>query len=299
MFVSFYQSLLNIRIVDYFMDSVKPVIFDYMDYRQYLEAAYKYFKARNRLFSYRFISIHTGASSAGWFPNIIKGRINLTSAYILKLATLLKLQPSEAEYFETLINYNQASRIDEKNFYFDKLKSIKGIKPALVRQEHLSFLSKWYISVIRELLFIYDFRDDYKSLGKMLIPEISESEVKEAIDILRLLSFVKVSSKGRLKPCEPVLKKDPSIKTDLWSSHMKAKMDLGMKSIDRFPKEERDISEVYMPFSKEGFELAKEEIAKLRKRLLVIAESDPAANRVFQCTIQLFPLTKNLGDKTV
>lgn len=280
------------------MEPIKPEIFDYIDYRQYLEVAYKYFKSINTKFSYRFIAIHTGASSAGWLPNIIKGRTNLTSTYVMKLANLLKLHSTEADYFEMLVNYNQSSSIEEKNFYFGKLKAIRGIKPALVQREHLAFLTKWYISVIRELLFIYPFKDDYESIANLIIPRISSTEAKEAIDILKMISFIKETPKGYLKPCEPVVQKDPSIKTDLWAAHMNSKMQLGLKAIDRFSKEERDISEVYMPLSEKNFKLAKEEIAQLRKKLLVLSENDPEQDRIYQCTVQLFPLTEKTKGKS-
>lgn len=279
------------------MDLIKPEVFDYIDYRQYLESAYKYFKSANPNFSYRYVANRTGATSAGWLSNIIKGRTNLTSSYVIKLANLLKLQSTEAEYFETLVNYNQSSSIEEKNFYFGKLQSIRGIKPALVQREHLAFLTKWYISVVRELLFIHPFKDDYESLGNLLIPKISATEAKEAIDILKMISFIKENCMGYLKPCEPVVQKDPKIKTDLWANHMKNKIKLGLKAIDRFSKEERDISEVYMPLSEKNFKSAKDEIAQLRKRLLVLSENDPEPDRIFQCTIQLFPLTEKSKGK--
>lgn len=280
------------------MEHIKPEIFDYIDYRQYLEVAYKYFKSINPNFSYRFIAIHTGASSAGWLPNIIKGRTNLTSTYVIKLANLLKLQSTEAQYFEVLVSYNQASTIEEKNFHFSKLQSIRGIKPTLVQREHLAFLTKWYISVVRELLFIYPFKDDYETLANLIIPKISPTEAKEAVDILKMISFIKETPKGYLKPCEQVIQKDPSIKTDLWADHMKSKMKLGLKAIDQFSRDERDMSEVYMPLSEKSFKLAKEEIAQLRKKLLVISENDSEQDRIYQCTVQLFPLTEKIKGKT-
>jgi uncharacterized protein (TIGR02147 family) len=251
----------------------------------------------NTSFTYRYISKHTGASSAGWFPNIIKGRINLTSSYLMKLASLLKMNSSEAEYFEILVNYNQASQIDEKNFYFSKLAAMRGIKPALIQGEHLAFFSKWYISVIRELLFIHDFKDNYDELGNLIIPKISGDDAAEAINILKSIFFVRETVNGQLKPSQPIIKKDPTIKTDLWASHMKSKIKLGLQAIDQFSKEERDVSEVYMPLSKAGFEFAKNEIAKLRKKLLVIAENDTDQDRVYQCTLQLFPLTERVAQK--
>jgi uncharacterized protein (TIGR02147 family) len=125
-----------------------------------LEVIYKYFKSAKSSFSYRFIAQYTGASSSGWFPNILRGRINLTGSYIVKLAHLIDLSVREAEYFELLVDYNQAGNFEEKSILLEKLRRIRGSKPVLLLQEHLAFLSNWYISTIRELFYIMKFKND-------------------------------------------------------------------------------------------------------------------------------------------
>lgn len=273
----------------------RPDIFKYTDYRLFLDEMYRYLKLKDSKFSYRFIAQHTGASSAGWFPNIIRGRINLTSSYQVKLQKLIKLKSTEAEYFELLVTYNQAGSHEEKSLAYDRLRSIKGIEPTLIQKEHLDYLSKWYISAIRELLFIYYFKGNFSELAKMIIPELGVKEAQEALEVLVNIGMVKQDSSGCFRPSDQVVKKDPAVKTDLWKHYMKAKARLGHDAIDGFSKELRDISEVYMTLSPSGFELAREEIAKLRKKLLIISEKDTGADRVYQCTLQLFPLTKTVN----
>jgi uncharacterized protein (TIGR02147 family) len=273
----------------------RPDIFKYTDYRLFLDEMYRYLKQNNPKFSHRFIAQHAGASSAGWFPNIIRGRINLTSVYLVKLQKLLKLTSTEAEYFELLVAYNQAGSYEEKSLAYDRLQSLKGIEPTLIQKEHLDYLSKWYISAIRELLFIYHFKDNYSELAKMIIPELDVKEAQEALEVLVKIGMVKRDLSGYFRPCNQIVKKDPAVKTELWKHYMKAKARLGHDAIDNFNKEFRDISEVYMTLSPSGFELAREEIAKLRKKLLIISEKDTGADRVYQCTLQLFPLTKSVN----
>jgi uncharacterized protein (TIGR02147 family) len=274
----------------------KPVIFDYIDYRQFLEAIYKYFKSEKPAFSYRFIAQYTGASSSGWFPNIIRGRINLTRNYIVKLAQLIDLSARETEYFEILIDYNQAGNFEEKSILLEQLRVIRGIRPVLLKQEHLAFLSKWYISAIRELFFILKFRNDYKTLAEMILPNLQIAEVEDAVSILQSIGLIKKDNMGYFHPCDSIIKKDPSIKTDLWTIYMKSKIALGLDAIDRYPKGERDFSEVYMSLSEKGFEEACQEIEKLRKKLLIISDRDKNRNRVFQCAIQLFPLSRKVNN---
>jgi uncharacterized protein (TIGR02147 family) len=78
---------------------------------------------------------------------------------------------------------------------------------------------------------------------------------------------------------------------------MKEKVKPGTETIDRFPKDQRDISEVCIPLSESSFAEVKDEIDKLRKKLLVLSEQDTSHNRVFQCAIQLFPPTEKFDSE--
>ncbi len=276
----------------------KPDIFKYLNYRIFLDDLYKYYKSINKSFSYRYIAQLTGASSTGWFPNIVKERINLTSNYSLKLQKVLKLNDQECEYFELLVAYNQAGNFEEKAIFLEKLKALQGIQPTLLRNEHLLYLTKWYISAIRELLLIFPFKDDFESLANMIIPHLDLHDAKEAINVLQNIGMVTYDKSGYLRPCDSVVLKDPAVKTDLWKSYMKSKGKLSVDAIECFSKECRDISEVYMPLSQATFEKACIEIAKLRNKLLVLSESEKNADRVYQCGIQLFPLTESTKNKT-
>src|SRR5512133_3982561 len=225
----------------------KPSVFDYTDYRLFLEDSYKFFKVTNHFFSYRYIAQYTGASSPGWFPNLLRGRINLTSSYIVKIIQLLKMSSRESEYFELLVSFNQAGNPDEKDHYLEKLNSILEIEPVLVQAKDFEYLSKWYISAIRELLLVNKLRDNCEKIASMIVPPLSTDEAREAVDILTKTSLVRSDIHGYLVPRNTTRKKDPSVKSNLWKTFMKEKINLGAESIDRFPKDQRDISEVCIP----------------------------------------------------
>jgi uncharacterized protein (TIGR02147 family) len=221
---------------------------------------------------------------------LVGARINLTGAYLLKLAKLFKLTAREINYFEVLVGYDQAGSLDEKNAFMEKMMSFKELNTSIVNKDQFAFYSTWYVPAIRELLFCYDFKDDYKALAKKLSPPISQQQAKKAIEILKSLGFIKAEKSGYLKPCDPIIKKDPHFKSLHWANFMRANMELGIQALDRYKKESRDISAVTVCLSKEGQNRASEEIAELRKKLLAISEQDKNRNNVFQCNIQLFPL---------
>lgn len=272
----------------------KPTILNYSDYKLFLNDIYSYNKSINKSFSHRFISNKVGASSAGWFSNIISGRISLTATHLVRLSKLLNLSMNETEYLELLVKYEQSASIEEKDICYKKISSIKGIDSRIISKESFDFYNNWYISAIRELLFIYDFRSDFADLAKTLRPKIKVSEAKKAINTLKSLNLVAVNSKGFLKPTDQIIKKDSSFKTVHWANQIKSKGLLAIEAVDNFKKDERDLSEVFIPLSDDGFKEASLEIEKLRKRLLAISEKDKNRNKIYQCNFQLFPLSTQI-----
>ena len=274
------------------MEKEKPDIFHYAEYRQFLSDIYRHCKAQDSKFSHRFIAIKVGAFSAGWFSDLVAARINLTGTYLLKLARLFKLTAREKNYFELLVAYDQAGSLDEKNAIMERLMTFKELNTSVVSKDQFDFYSTWYIPAIRELLFVFDFKDDYKALAKKLRPSITLQQAKKAIHILQSLGFIKICHNGVLKPCTPIIKKDTRFKSLHWANYMRANMELGIQALDGVEKDMRDISAVTLCFSETGLRQASEEISELRKKLLTVSENDLKRDAVFQCTIQLFPLTR-------
>lgn len=274
----------------------KPSILNYSDYKTFLNDIYVFKKSENRSFSHRFISQKVGASSAGWFSNIVSGRISLTGTHLLRLCKLLDLSLKDIEYFELLVKYEQAGSIEEKEICYKKISSIKGIHSKIINKESFDLYNYWYITAIRELLFIYNFKDDYSALSKKLTPSIKIPEAKKAIKTLNALKLIKPNKNGFLKPSDPIILKDTGFKTVHWAKVIRAKSLLAYDAVYNFKKNERDLSEVYMPLSAEGFKEAQKEIETLRKKLLAISEKDKDRNQIFQCNFQLFPLSTQISE---
>lgn len=279
------------------MDSTTPSIYDYTDYRQFLRDCYNSHKESDKKFSHRFIAVHVGATSSGWFSDIINNRINFTKVYLSPLCKLLHLNRRESDYFESLVEYDQAGSLVEKNRYMLRIMSFKEINPSIISQDHFEIYSKWYITAIRELLLFYDFNDDYRSLGRMLDPPIRPSEAQQAIKILLSTGFIKKNSDGFYKPVAQTITKDTAFRSVCWGNFVTSMMKLAMESVDRHDVEVRDISSVTVNLSEDSFEYAKAEIDALRKKLLALSEKDVKSFTVYQCNFQLFPLSQSSKEK--
>ncbi|MBD3316924.1 MAG: TIGR02147 family protein [Chitinivibrionales bacterium] len=118
-----------------------------------------------------------------------------------------------------------------------------------------------------------------------------------AIESLLNLGLVSRDAHGCFRPRSITIRKDPRFASVHWANHMRAKSRLGTKAIERFPKDERDISEVYVPLSRENFEKVREDIAWLRRKILKLSEEDRNATRVYQCNVLVFPLTRSPSEE--
>ncbi len=267
-----------------------PAIFEYTDFKLFLKDSYKYLKSCNKSFTHRYIISKVGASSSGWFSDILNGKISLSSMFRMRLAGLLKLNETEIEYFENLVNYEQASTFEEKKMFFERLMKAKLPDAKQLLEHQFDFYRIWYVSAIRELLLDYEFTgSSYKELGELIIPAISENEVKYAIKIL-LKNDLIVIKEGRYIPTFSHIKKSPGFAGFYWKVYMESMLGCSLKGLE-LPKDIRDISAVTCNFSRENFQEAQQLIAELRKKLLNLSENS-RNKRVYQCNIQLIPLSK-------
>lgn len=274
------------------MDNARVDIFRYSDFRLFLQEHYLRRKAGDAKFSQRFIMDKVGASSPSWFNDVVKGRIGLTGTYLVRLGQLLKLKPKELDYFETLVHYQQAGSLDEKNRYMEKLMSFKDIRMDVLGREKFEFYANWYHTTIRELLFFYDFDGDYGKLARKLRPSIRKEQAARALELLEKLDLIRKQAGGHYRPTSENLVKDSRFKSDYIANFIKASIELALDAFERVPSGERDVSTVTLCLSPKGFEEVKAELKGLRRRFLEIAERDDAPRTVYQCNLQVFPTTQ-------
>ena len=75
-------------------------------------------------------------------------------------------------------------------------------------------------------------------------------------------------------------------------------IELGATAAERIDRTEREISGVTMPISMEGFEQIRHYLRKARQDIIQIATQHQAdADRIYQLTWQLFPLTHTVKEE--
>ena len=87
----------------------------------------------------------------------------------------------------------------EENWYEQMYEMLPERARKLV-QNQKEYFTSWHHSVIRELLSLIDFVDDYKTLASYLYPPIRAVEAKRSIKLLRELELIQEDENGYWKP---------------------------------------------------------------------------------------------------
>lgn len=276
----------------------KVVVFKYDNYRDFLKDAFEFMKKNRRGFSYRNFIKDAGISSAGFLTLVMSGQRNLTTESVTKFSKGLKLNKQESEYFENLVFFNQARTSDEKNRYFEKLSKHRKYREIhILESDKFEFFSKWYYSAVRELIHIRHFKEDSAWIAKALIPNITEKQAMESVELLLKLGLVRRDEAGRLRNVDVNISSGAEVQSLAVKNYHMEMLTTAKNALETLPGTERDISAVIVTSSEEKLEEIKTEIREFRKRLLQLASENVSEHdRVYQLNMQFFPLSKSKGD---
>lgn len=281
----------------------RPSIFDYTDYRFFLDAMCSYIlKSNNEIDSFKSLSESIGFRSPNFIKLVIQGERNLSDDSIDKVISGLKLTQKESSYLEKLIRLDQAKSVQEKAKMSYELVNAKIHQNSEdIDAKHLKYLTEIHYITIREMVDLSDFVEDYSLIGKALFPRLRKKEVESAIKNLLDMGFLKRDDSGKLRSTQKPISTGGS---KLWNDARSAALaslhkqmaKFAEESIEHFNRKERSFSGVTTRLSKEQYERVKEVIALSCKEILSIVNEEDSksddAKEVYRVNMQMFPLTQ-------
>jgi uncharacterized protein (TIGR02147 family) len=95
------------------------------------------------------------------------------------------MKPDAADYFRTLVEYNQSGSGSEKQAHFERLEQIREkTKFSKLDKKAYPFFDKWYYPVIRVLAAYSDWDGDFRKLAKMVHPRLTVEEARSSVQAL-------------------------------------------------------------------------------------------------------------------
>jgi len=270
-------------------------IFKYIDYRKYLADFYQEKKNTTRNFSYRSFAKTAGIKSPVFLKQVIDGQRNLTRPAIEKFMLALDLNNKKCVFFKNLVLFNQAKTAVEKQESYSVMVSMMDyVHEHQVSGDQYLYFEKWYNSVIRELVCLHDFQDDFDLIANSVKPRIKVNEAKKAVELLVRLKLIARQKNGTyLQTDSAIISNDEMVALARRSFNSEMLM-LARNANEAIPPQERNISGITMGISRTCYDVLLAEMAAFKERVKAIVNQDEQGTGVYQLALQLFPVSEDV-----
>lgn len=269
----------------------------YTDYRIFLQDIVRERKLKGLPCSNRWFAMKMKINSSSWLTSVLQGKKGLSKTTANRLSLILKHSVTESRYFETLVAFNQARTITERNLYYQNLVLLQKMNNIdLLDENQYEFYSQWFNSVLRALMGMHNFRasdEDYKRLASMICPPVSCAQVRKSVALLEKLKLIRLNESGFFEPTSNAIKSGENTKSLAISNFQLETMRLAQEALDRFKQDKRYIGTVTVGISEKTFEKIREILIDTSNRIAEIANADTEADSVYHVNIQVFPMSRS------
>ncbi|MGB7566926.1 MAG: TIGR02147 family protein [Chitinivibrionales bacterium] len=271
---------------------MKPLV-TYTDYRRYLGDVVSHRKTEGLPASNRWFAQKMGINSTSWLTMVVKGRIGLSKVTANKLSEILRHSILETRFFESLVFFNQSRSTEDRNRYYQEICALAATKEAkLVSRDQYDFYTQWYHSAVRSIIGMHGFAGDFKKLAAMIIPAITPAQARKSVELLESLKFIVKSKTGGYELADTAITTGEDVQSLAWANFQLETMRLAQEAMDRFDRNRRYIGTQTVGVSAETFNAIRELIIETKNKIAELANSDRAADRVYQINFQAFPLSE-------
>lgn len=275
------------------MDKSLPNIFDYHDFRVYLKDYHEARQSWDKSFSRGQFSRMLGLPNTRSFINdVIRGK-KISPVFIDRFIEVLQLPSLESSFFRTLVKFNQAEKIEERELYFENLVSLNQTPKRILERNVYRYYKNWYTSSIRALLNIDDYGDNPEEIAKKLVPDVTPKQVEESLTLMLELGLIEKNKQGFYKPVDKVLSTAESVKDELLKQYQMKCLELARNIIFSKPALPQRVITKTVSLSDEGYQRVEKKLAKTSSEInSIIHKDEKKADRIYQITLTLLPQTK-------
>jgi uncharacterized protein (TIGR02147 family) len=276
----------------------KKPIFEYDNYREFLKDAYDHLKSENSNFSFRYFSRVAGFKSPNILKLVMDGDRNLAPESIDQFAKGFKLNKEESHFFRNLVLLNQSKTSEQKQQYAEEIMKSRAYKKTHpLKESQYNFFGRWYSVLVRELVGLPAFKEDYDWIASQIQPSISAAEARRVVEELITLGLLIRDEQGQLKQNSKNVGTPDEVTSSVIANCHRELMKRASESIDTVPREKRDISALTFTVSEPTAAKIKEIIQKVRKEIMELAAHDGSPDSIYQLNFQLFPLVQTRENK--
>lgn len=273
------------------IDSSRPDIFRYHDYREFLRDWFNFLKVTKPGFSLRSLARESGLAS-GYLPMVLAGSRNLSAKALEKCSRYLGLSPRERNYLDLLRTLGDSDSPEARKEAFEKIQRYRTYQQVNPREiEVYRYLTRWFYVAIREMALLPGFRPDARWIQARLRGKVSLKDVQQALDFLISSGFMTVQPDGSVT----VPQKDMQciggvFKLALGNFHSEM-LGLAIDSISSTPRDRRSVTGHTMAISEKNYQKVVKILESALKQIAELEETDDSNNEVYHIALAAFPLS--------
>lgn len=248
--------------------SMKPIVYNYMNYRDFLRDSYEYAKQTEGM-TLRDFARRAGFNTHTFLVNVIDQKRSLTVESAAKVSRAFNLTPEQRLFFELLVRFNNAERIEDKNDIYEMMRAaVPKSEIKRIGHEYYDIFRYAYILTVRELIGLPDFKPEPKWIAKKLHPHITATEAGKALETLLACGLVERDEQGKWRQSHADLTTGAEVKSLAVSLYHKQLLGLAAASIETTAAANRDVSSLTVNIARSDFDFIKRRTAEFRRELL-------------------------------
>lgn len=274
----------------------QPDIFEYADFRLYLDDWFVARKAAKPRYSHRMLSRKLGSSDPSLLVNIVKGRRKLAETSLDAFVEVLGLDAESAAYFRTLVRLGQATDDATRERAWGALAELRSrLRKPEINVDRLKYFGDMIYPAIRSLVACDGFQPSPEWIASHLYPPISAARAGDGFELLERLSFL-AREGDQVRLTEEVVRTSSMVEqSGTWLYHAQT-IDRSRALLEEVPTS--PILEAETAFIGAMMEVPTERLGELRtllyehiQQIMAVCESWPERDRVVQLNMHMYPVT--------
>lgn len=270
------------------------VLRSYSDYRNYTRDWFEQKKVSRPGFSYRRFSQLLGLKSPNFMQLVISGQRGVSLEVAEKLCKLMSLKGAERSYFLALIERDQAKTEDEKQRAEKHLLTArKKLVTSRVDEVKEIVVSEWYHMLVRELVFLKNFKMTGAYVSKALSGLISETEAANSLKLLVEAGFLVKNDKGEWRAHDVAVDTgDYTFTRAVMAKHHGDTLITWGRNLEKLDPKQQELGLLHIPIASDKIPELRERIRKFQDEIIGWLCEETEADRVVQLGTYLIPFEK-------
>ncbi|MEK7391527.1 MAG: TIGR02147 family protein, partial [Fibrobacterota bacterium] len=238
------------------------------DYRPWLRQALKDLRRRHPSRTSRALAEILDIDPAH-LSRVLAGRKHIATRHVPELCKFLKLSRPDGRYLEALVRCNTATEPTEASRHFLAMQAMRGAYQRTLQDDAHDYFRSWIHPVMRTLLSLVEFRGlGWIRLASLFRRKVTPDQAQESVELLLRLGLLESDARGILRPSPGTVSSGENWLGQAVHEFQRQTLALSAELLETQPREERDISTLTLPSSRQRMDELRDKIRQFRQELM-------------------------------